>query len=499
MPTQAQAQRTYGNWRRPRSTGLWRLGLAPTLLTVSVVVTASLISMILGLVPGLVFFALTVPPLFVLLRPSHDGYTRLQRLSAWVGGARARATRENTYRSGPLGLVACGTHQLPGLLAASQLSQTRDTHDRPFAVLCHPHVRHLSVVLESEPDGASLADQRQVDQWVAHHGEWLARLPREPGLIACQISIESSPDPGTRLRHMLANRRTDCAPSFAEEVMSEIRDTYPAGAAELKARIALTYRMNAAGGRKLSAAEKAHEIGVRLPGLYGILPNTGAGGAAPVDAQRLCEIVRAAYDPAAAETIENARAAGTTAALSWDDVGPASAQALPRSYQHDGAISITWEMADAPRSAVVENVLQELLAPHRDIARKRVTLLYRVLSPAEAARMVENDVHAAEFRVNTRRNPSARDKREVQSAHATAAEEARGAALISVGLLVTASVLEQDGLAAAVAAIENIGPAARINLRVIAHSQDSAFVAGLPLGVWLPEYQSLPRVIKDTF
>ena len=90
MPTQAETQRTYGNWRRPRSAGLWRLGLAPTLLTVGVVVIASLISMIAGLVPGLVFFALTVPPLFVLLRPAYDGYTRLQRLGAWAGGARAR-------------------------------------------------------------------------------------------------------------------------------------------------------------------------------------------------------------------------------------------------------------------------------------------------------------------------------------------------------------------------------------------------------------------------
>ena len=110
-------------------------------------------------------------------------------------------------------------------------------------MLCHPWVRHLTVVIETEPDGASLTDQWQVDQWVAHHGQWLARLPREPGLIACQISVETTPDPGTRLRHMLDGRAAEDPPAFAREVIDEIKDTYPAGSADLKARIALTYRM----------------------------------------------------------------------------------------------------------------------------------------------------------------------------------------------------------------------------------------------------------------
>ena len=65
-------------------------------------------------------------------------------------------------------------------------------------------VGQLTVVLETEPDGAALVDQPQVDQWVAHYGQWLAALSQEPGLVACQVSVETAPDPGTRLRHAIA-------------------------------------------------------------------------------------------------------------------------------------------------------------------------------------------------------------------------------------------------------------------------------------------------------
>jgi hypothetical protein len=55
-------------------------------------------------------------------------------------------------------------------------------------------------------------------------------------------------------------------------------------------------------------------------------------------------------------------------------------------------------MSQAPRGEVRENVLARLIAPHGDIARKRVTLLYRVIDPGEAARIVERDLHNADPR-----------------------------------------------------------------------------------------------------
>ena len=498
--TQAAAQepRTYGNWRRPRPPGLWHLGLLPTFLAGASVVLVAITMGVAGLIPGLIVLASTGVPLLIMCTPSRvDGRTRLQRLAVAVAGSVARSRGQTVYRSGPLGPTVIGTHQLPGLLAASVLSEAHASSGRRFALIAHPHVRHLTVVIETEPDGASLADQSQVDQWVAHYGQWLAGLTREPGLIACAVSVETAPDPGTRLASMLASRRSANPPAFADAVIGQVVDSQRVGAARVNARVALTYRMTGAAGKKISVAAKAQDIGVRLPHLTTGLHNTGAGGAQPVDAQRMCEIVRSAYDPALAETLEQARATGVPAELDWANVGPVSAQALPGAYLHEGAASITWEMAEAPRSAVLETVLSELLSPHPQIARKRVTLLYRLLSPAEQARVVESDLHNAEFRVNTQKKPTARALRDVDAARATAHDEARGSELLQVGMLVTATVLDPDELEAARAAVENLAPTARVNLRVVTNSQDSAFAAALPCGVQLAEHLRVPSVIRE--
>ena len=451
---------------------------------------------LVGLIPGLVLLVGMLPLFLVTLRPDPHGQTPMQRVGMKLGWRRARASRSHLYRSGPLGRTAYGTFQLPVLLAPSQPSEARDTYDRPFAVLCHPWCEQLTVVLETEPDGAALVDQPQVDQWVAHYGHWLAALPQEPGLLACQVSVETAPDPGTRLRHAIKGSEDPNAPALARETLAEIVRCYPAGAADLKARVALTFSMVVA-ERRRSATETGHELATRLGGVTQRLHATGAGVAMPVDAQRLCEIVHAAYNPHAAELLEEARASGQPAELSWQDVGPAAADARADSYWHDGAVSVTWAMSQAPRGEVRENVLARLVAPPGDIARKRVTLLYRVIDPGEAARVVERDLHNAEFRVNSTARPSARAVVEQQAARATAQEEARGAALVNFGMLLTATVLDAEDFHAARAAVENLAPTARINLRPVWGSQDSAFAAALPVGLFLPAHLKIPEQIRQ--
>jgi hypothetical protein len=142
-------------------------------------------------------------------------------------------------------------------------------------------------------------------------------------------------------------------------------------------------------------------------------------------------------------------------------------------------------------------VLARLLAPHRDIARKRVTLLYRPIDPARAAAIVEADLRAAEVRQTSTAKPSARDIIAVRAAAATASEEASGAGLVNFGLLVTASVLDPAGAADARAAIANLAATARLRLRPVYGAQDSAFTAALPLGLVLPRHLKVPAELRD--
>ena len=145
---------------------------------------------------------------------------------------------------------------------------------------------------------------------------------------------------------------------------------------------------------------------------------------------------------------------------------------------------------------VQSSVLEKLLAPHPDIARKRVTLLYQTMDSAAAARTVENDKRNADFRATGSPRPTARVIREQRAAHLTATEEARGAGLVNFGMIVTATALSHDQLPDVEAAIDNLAATARIQLRPVYGSQDSAFAAGLPLGLVLPKHLKVPAEIR---
>ncbi|CAN5281695.1 hypothetical protein BH09ACT5_BH09ACT5_23860 [soil metagenome] len=489
--------RSYGNWTKPVSPGLLSLGAIGTVVLFIGVGATIIASVVAGLLAGFLAAAVTAAFLLLIALRDKHGQSTLARVIARVGWLGTRAQRKHLYRSGPLGRADWGTAQLPGLAAGSRLTEWRDSYQRPFAMIHVPSTGDFTVVIGSEPDGSSLVDQEQVDIWVAEWGLWLANVADEPGLEAVSVTIETAPDTGLRLQRMIQTGIVEDAPEFSRQLLTDIQHSYPSGAAVVRAYVALTFNAAArAGSRKRSPDDMGRELASRIPGLTQSLSSTGAGAVHPLTAQELCEVIRIAYDPAAAVLIDEANAAGEPPELHWPDVGPTAHQASWDSYRHDSATSVTWMMSTAPRGNVPSSILARLLAPHRDIARKRVTLLYRPIDAARAAAIVEADVRAASFNLSASDRPSARNLQGTRAAFATAAEEASGAGLVNFGMLVTATVTDRTREADARAAVDNLTATARLRVRLVHGSQDSAFAAALPLGLVLPKHLQVPSEVQ---
>ncbi|MBC7274079.1 MAG: hypothetical protein H5T76_36160 [Streptomyces sp.] len=494
--TEAPRPRTYGNFRRPRTSGLRGLSLGATLLLFAglvAVVLATLVSTWAALGLALTLAVLTAP---LAVRDRH-GRTLMQRGAVRLAWWRTTSSGGHLYRSGPLGRAGYGTCKLPGLAAGSTLTEAQDGYGRPFAVITIPSTGHHTVVISCDADGAALVDEQQVDTWVAHWGQWLSTLGAEPGLVAASVTVETAPDTGVRLQQEIAANAVDDAPDLASAMLREVLAAYPAGSAQIATRVALTYSGAARpGSPRRSAEDMAVHIGTRLPGLTAGLSMTGAGTAVPMTATELAEAVRVAYDPTVAPLVEEARATGGSG-LTWDEAGPMAAQEAWDHYRHDGAYSVTWAMTEAPQGEVFSNVLTGLVQPSRDIARKRVTLLYRPHSRAEGARVVQQDYKNALFTAQQSQIGQARDDAEVTAARRTTEEQAQGHGVIRFGLLITATVTSAAELATAAAAVDNLAPAARIAVRPVYGSQAAAFAAALPLGLVLPLHTALPQTVRD--
>ena len=409
-------------------------------------------------------------------------------------------------------------------------------HGEQFALIHLPSSKHYAVLIRCDPEGSQLVDVDTVDEWVACWGGWLATLGHEANLEACTVTIETAPDPGSRLRAEIAGMLTDAAPALSRAVLTEAAASYPHGSAAVTAYVTLTFsarrvaRTEAEGvlsrpagsstrSRPTSPAtsrsagvrgpeEMAAQIGRRLPLLLHQLRSAGAGTGRAMTAGEVAETVRVAYDPAAAALLDQARSqaanqssapGGQSAPLvCWTDAGPVAQVEAWDHLRHDSGASITWQMVDAPHGAVTSRVLEQLLEADEHLARKRVTLIYRPHDPPSAAQVADADVRTAVGRATPGPGRGrATESLALASARQSAAEQAAGAGLVRFSMLVTATVDDPSKLAQAAEVIDQLGPACQLRLRRCYFSQAAAFTAALGVGVVLPKHVAVPDVVRD--
>lgn len=208
--------RTYGNWRQPASAGLLGLGTLGTMLLIGGLIFVILVLMMGGVIKALITALVVAGLLAAVLTKDGHGRSVLTRAHTRLMFRQAQQRGLNLYQSGPLGRTPWGTHQLPGIAAALRLSEHRDPYDRAFALVYCPGTRTYAAVIATEPDGASLVDDDQLEMWVADWGHWLASLADEPGLEAAAVTVETAPDSGARLRREVFNHIDPSAPAFAQ-------------------------------------------------------------------------------------------------------------------------------------------------------------------------------------------------------------------------------------------------------------------------------------------
>lgn len=475
---------TYGNWRVPRAAGIGKMSFSVSLGLIGGLVLTVFVSMARGLVAAA--GTLVVIGVLVVLATVKDAHqlSVADRIKERVMWWRKKIRKETVFRSGGLSpRNGIGAFELPGILSKVKISSHADPYGRQFAMVEHPSGT-VAVVLGASPDGNALVDPEVVDTQVARWGGWLANLSDESGIVGATVTVESAPDSGDRLKQEVRASISDSAPELAKRVMQEIVVAYPQGAAQIRAWITLTFDPEKLGAKSRNMSQIGREIGARLPSLAHSLSQTGAGAVRLVGVTELARTIRIAFDPSAEALFHEAEIEGIDVDIPWSQVGPGYAEQSIDAYMHENAVSKSWTMSIAPRGNVNSNALARLISPHRDVKRKRVTLLFKPIPAAHAVGIVDRDLaQASARRGSSGSESSARATAEYRAAAQTAAEEAAGASLVDFSMIITATASRDDDLRELSATVNSLAASARLLIRPAYGAQDTAFALGLPLGL----------------
>lgn len=490
---EAPTRRLYGNWIASASSGIGGFGFIGTAVMLGGAAVTMVALLVGGWGPALLVGVLCLAA-FVLT-------TRTARaVGTWIGYQMARVEGSHQWRSGMFSRQL-STARLPGMLGRLELIEASDPFGVPFVVVRNPHGDGdlWTVVLRCVADGPWMQDQPQVDAWVAAYAGFLGALGQDPSVVCAKAITDTAPDPGGKLARSVTATRSEQAPDVARAVIDECLAEYPAASSENSTLIEVTYDGKTL-HRKAERDVILSELGRRVPGLRGRLEAAGGGAVTMVTVAELPVMVRAAYDPAAQPFLEAAAIAGHQQVVEWEEAGPVASQEAWDHLLHDSGKSVTWEMVEAPRSAVTERSLTGLLSPSPDFARKRVALIYRPHTPASAARVSESDVDTAVFNAEQgKKRVTARARLRVASTERSRDEVASGAGMVRFSLLVTATVLagERGDLDQAVASVEGSAGAVLMRLRRCYGTQAAAFATTLPVGLVPWKHTMIPDQIRE--
>ncbi|NVC25150.1 hypothetical protein E7Z53_17140 [Kocuria salina] len=489
--------RSYGNITDTKVTGIMGLSLAATAVAGAGAIGALLVlwfGQLLWL--AVLLLVLTVPATWYLQSKDRNERSRAEKRLAQTMFRKAQKKGHTRYVAGPASQVPDGSFRAPGLLAATEMLEGHTTFGQPFAMLWAPRTQTGAVFIGTSSTGIGLRDQESVDQMVDAWSEFQREAGSVPSLVQVSVTTQSTADPGERLRDAVEVARSVAGAeadgsTFAREVIGDVVDELSSWTPRLDQWITLTFSARESTDGAVparTAPELMEEIGGVLPGFCELATVSGAGAVSLLQVADVTDSTHVAFNPSAAADVERARLTAAGTGLSWEEVGPTSAEVLakPMCYAHSGAVSKSWQMFGAPSGVFREWGLRALLEPDDRFMQKRVTVFYRPADPQSSVREVNARIVNAEFAANQKnRRVSAAEQLAVAKAKQAAQEQARGAAMVRFSILVTATVGSAgQELAKAEAAIrQKAAQGIQLRLRGCDHNDDAAFAMGLGLGI----------------
>lgn len=495
MSTEAPARpNTYGGLHEAPSTYLFGVSKKMFYVFASGIV-AGIVALLAGFfISGAVILGvvvLTWAPLAARIG-GKSGYEFATELTGW---SKQRRRGQHILRAGSLSNAPGGRTRVPGIGAPIEMWWGIDKLGRRFGMSHLPKLHQYTIRLRCSVPGYKGVEQGQVDLDVANWGEFINLSGQTPDIEAIATIIETLPETGARQDAEITRL---CKPGTSELAQAVVREsgTGVRHGIQLHTHMALTFTANTEAKRKDPMAMIA-DLAERLPSICANL-GTFRVTAVPMSDHEISAVVRRAYDPrpVVEAEVESSLRSGEMY-VDWLDAGPMTAEETKNTYFHEGAASRTWVMNAHPSGARNERILKALLEGHGDVPRKRVTLIHRPMSPADAVNAVESGyVYAVGERNAQRGIGSVRADLKVKAADRTRVEVGNGAGATAVSLIVTASASTEAQLDIQADTIESLVAGCSTKVRPAWRYQAAAFLSGVGVGVYLQDHATTAKTLQ---
>ncbi|MGH8876511.1 MAG: SCO6880 family protein, partial [Stackebrandtia sp.] len=398
---------------------------------------------------------------------------------------------------------APGQPDLPGILAPLEFYEAAYPGTAtPFAIAHHRLDHTYTAVARINFSGIGLADSDHRDRRVDGWGALLASLCTEGNaIVRMQVMQRIVPESGAALRGWHDEHLSNDAPDAAAAVTEGLLSTATLATSHRETFLAFTMdAARAPGAIKTAGGGTTGASIVLTRQLRALVPQIAAADLhvetwlGPRD---LAEVIRTAFDPHATNPLAERRAHdagpeedGPQAGVAPGAAGPFGAESQRGTYIHNGAASVTYWVADWPRSEVHPTVLGPLLA--EGVHRRAFSLHYEPLPPRAAEREVMRERTSRDVAVRMRQRTGQivpeHERVALARAEAQDAERASGHGLARNTGYITVTVTDTGDLDDACAALEADAAAARIELHRMWFAEDIGFACcALPLGYGIPK------------